>query len=469
MVWPFVGRTEQLDRIRRMFAEPRPGPVMVLGEPGVGRSTLLTEALARTPLAPGDSVLRVEPAGSAPFAALAGLLPAGFTGGVEDAADELARRHTGRLVIAVDDAHRADQESMLVLRQLRRTRDALLLVTAAGSGIPSGPDPLDCLRYEQGTRMLRLGPLTTDDVTRILTTVLGGPVRTATTAALHAATGGNPALLHSFVIDGRLADRMVSHDGMYQLAPTHLVGAPTGNFPGGFADHFITAVSDAWRELALDRADELCRLAAWHGHAGAVATTWASVLLLRGKAADGLRVLDDNNTGTSARVVITRAMLVGLGLRRVAEAEALLVDAARTDVAHRERLLACRAWLLAVTGSVSAAAIVCETVNPENDREATVFCRATMAARALAAARAHEAVSYLRRALAAAEGLRADLPWFPPYLTACLIDALLLAGRISEATAEATEFHAGQHGCGWNIAVAFDSLLTTRQSTHITR
>lgn len=465
MAWPFVGRNEQLDRIRRTFAEPRPGPVMVLGEPGVGRSTLLAEALARTPLAPGDTVLRVEPAGSAPFAALAGLLPAGFTGGVEDAADQLARRHTGRLVIAVDDAHRADQESMLVLRQLRRTRDALLLVTAAGSGIPSGPDPLDCLRYEQGTRMLRLGPLTTDDVTRILTTVLGGPVRAATTAALHAVTGGNPRLLHSFVIDGRLPDRMVAYDGIYQLAQAHQPGTPTGNFAG----NFITAVSDAWRELALDRADELCRLAAWHGHADAVATTWASVLLLRGKPADGLRVLDANNAGSSTRVVITRAMLVGLGLRRVAEAEALLVDAARTDVPHRERLLACRAWLLAVTGSVTAGAIMCETVNPENDREATVFCRATMAARALAAGRAHEAVSYLRRALASAEGLRADLPWFPPYLTACLIDALLLAGRISEATAEATQFHAGQHGCGWNIAVAFDSLLTTRQSTHLTQ
>jgi len=302
-------------------------------------------------------------------------------------------------------------------------------------------------------------------------------------------TGGNPALLHSFVIDGRLADRMVAHDGryqmapvlpvidgrladrmvahdgMYQLAPVHLTGLPTGDFTGDFS----TPVSTAWRELALDRADELCRLAAWHGHIGAVSATWASVLLLRGKAADGLRVLDANDAQTSARVVITRAMLVGLGLRQVAEAEALLVDAARTDVVHRERLLACRAWLLAVTGSVAAAAIVCETVNPENDREATVFCRATMAARALAAGRAHEAVSYLRRALAAAEGLRDDLPWFAPYLTACLIDALLLAGRISEATAEATEFHAGQHGCGWSIAVAFDSLLTTRQTTHITR
>jgi hypothetical protein len=141
------------------------------------------------------------------------------------------------------------------------------------------------------------------------------------------------------------------------------------------------------------------------------------------------------------------------------------VDSARADYAHRERLLACRAWLLAVTGSTAQAEMALEAVDPGQDREANVFCRAANGAVLLAGGQAHEAVSYLRRALAAAEGLRAEMPWFPPYLTACLIDALLLAGRISEATAEAAEFHASQRGCGWNVAVAFDSLLGARRAT----
>jgi hypothetical protein len=459
MSWPFVGRIEQLDRIRRMLTEVAPGPVMLLGEPGAGRSRLLAEALVRTPLSSGDIVLRVDPAGPAPFAALAGLLPAGFAAtDVAGAAGEITRRNPGRrLVIAADDAHRVDQESMLVLRHLHRTRGALLLVTAP-RGLPPGPDPLDCLRYEPDTGTVRLPPLSTDDVATIVAAVLGGPVRTATVAALHAATGGNPALLHGLVTEGRLADRMVAHDGRYQLAPVR-PGGVVGGLPGD--ERLVTAVAEAWRELALDRADELCRLAAWQGLAGSVATTWAAVLLLRGRPTDGLLVLDAHVTG-STLAVVTRALLVGLGLRRPVEAEALLVDAAATNVAHRERLLACRAWLLAVTGAAAEAAVACESVAPGEDREATVFCRATRAVVALSARRPHEAVSHLRRALAAADGLRASLPWFPPYLTACLIDALLLARRISEATAEAGEFHAGRRGCGWNIAVAFDSLLTNR-------
>ena len=156
-------------------------------------------------------------------------------------------------------------------------------------------------------------------------------------------------------------------------------------------------------------------------------------------------------------------MLLALGLRRVGDAEALLVDAARLDARHRERLLACRAWLLAVTGSVTKAAAACESMNPGEDREAAMFQRAALATVALSTERAREAVSHLRRALATADTLRAELPWFLPYLTAYLIDALLLAGRLSEATAEAAEFHAGKRGCGWNVAVAFDTLLATHR------
>jgi hypothetical protein len=482
MPWPFVGRTEQLDRIRTVFTESRPGPVMLFGPPGMGRSRLLTEALARAPLTQDDVVLRLEPAGPEPFSALRRLLPPGFIhssspdNDVTGAADEMAGRLSGRRpVIAFDDAHLADQHTMRVLRHLRGAHGALVLVTAAGSGaLPHGPDPLDCLRYDLGTRTLRLPPLSADEVSRILTGALGGPVRGSTAAAVHASTGGNPGLLHGMVVRDRLADAMVPHDGMHQLAPavnglpaprrsdpvpgsSRPPGHPAGEPVTG---HLTEAVGTAWRDLVLDQADELCRLAAWQGLGGLVAPVWAMVLMLRGQVAAGRQVLDTHaGADGSPRVVMTRAMVVGLGQRQVATADALLVDAARLDARHRERLLACRAWLLAVTGTSTAAP---DVVDPGEDREAALFCRAARAVTALNAGRAGEAVPHLRRALAAADGLRDELPWFPPYLTACLIDALLLAGRISEATAEAAEFHAGRRGCGWAVAVAFDSLLTTR-------
>ena len=474
MAWPFVGRTEQLDRIRTVFTESRPGPVMLFGPPGMGRSRLLTEVLARAPLSQDDVVLRLEPAGPEPFAALRRLLPSGFIhsgspdSDVTGAADEVAGRLSGRRpVIAFDDAHLADQHTMRVLRHLRSAHGALVLVTAAGTGaLPHGPDPLDCLRYDLGTRTLRLPPLSTGDVARILAGALGGPVRAATAAAVHAAAGGNPGLLHGMVVRDRLADALVPDDGLHHLAPA-TPGRDTGGQPPAHrAGELVTgqltgAVASAWRDLALDQADELCRLAAWQGLGGLVAPVWAMVLLLRGQVAAACQVLDTHaDADDSPRVVMTRAMIAGLGQRQVATADALLVDAARIDVLHRERLLACRAWLLAVTRTSTVAP---EVVDPGDDREAALFCRAALAAAALVEGRATEAVPHLRRALAAADGLRAELPWFPPYLTACLIDALLLAGRISEATAEATEFHAGRRGCGWSVAVAFDSLLTQRR------
>jgi hypothetical protein len=480
MAWPFVGRTEQLDRIRTVFTESRPGPVMLFGPPGMGRSRLLTEALGRAPLAENDVVLRLEPAGQKPFAALRGLLPPGFIhssspdNDVTGAADEIAGRLSGRRpVLAFDDAHLADPHSMRVLRHLRGAYGALVLVTAAGTGaLPHGPDPLDCLRYDLGTSTLRLPPLSPDDVSRILADALGGPVRSATAAAVHASTGGNPGLLHGMVVRDRLADALVPHDGVHQLAPavhvparrgepasappppSHLAGEPvTGNV--------TEAVATAWRELVLDQVDELCRLAAWQGLGGLVAPVWAMVLLLRGQVAASRQVLDTHaGTDDSPRVVMTRAMVAGLGQRQVAVADALLVDAAHLDTRHRERLLACRAWLLAVTGTSTAAP---DLADPGDDRETALFSRAAQAVAAQAAGRASEAVSHLRRALAVADCLRGELPWFAPYLTACLIDALLLAGRISEATAEAADFHAGRRGCGWSVAVAFDALLAKRQ------
>ncbi|WP_116201229.1 ATP-binding protein [Amycolatopsis circi] len=461
MPWPFVGRTEQLDRIRAVFAEPGPGPVLLVGPPGMGRSRLLVEALASAPLSRNDAVLRLEPAGPAPFASLRGLAPEGFrfTGSPDRAvatvAEEVAGRLPGkRLVLAFDDAHLADPYTVRVLRHLRNEHGARVLVTAEGSGaLPPGPDPLDCLRYDLGARTLRIPPLSADEVARILAETLGGPVRPATAAALHASTGGNPGLLHGMVIRDRLADDLVPLDGAHQLSPVFPAaqGCPAAEPVTGY---LTEAIASAWRRLSLDQTDELCRLAAWHGLAGVVAPVWATVLLLRGQVAAAGYVLDAHADGSS-RATIARAMVVGLGQRDVSAAATLLTDAAGLDAKHRVRLLACRAWLLAVTGTST----VFDEADPGDDREAALFSRA---AQAIAARRGASAVSHLRRSLAAAEGLRAEMPWFPPYLTACLIDALLLAGRISEATAEAAEFHSGQRGCGWNVAVAFDSLLTAQ-------
>jgi hypothetical protein len=105
-----------------------------------------------------------------------------------------------------------------------------------------------------------------------------------------------------------------------------------------------------------------------------------------------------------------------------------------------------------------------DRVAPGADREAYLF---TLAARAVVAAAGGEpntTVAHLRRALLCARISGDGQPWLMPYLTASMIDALVRAGRISEATTTAADFHFGRRGCGWRIAVAIADLLTAATS-----
>jgi hypothetical protein len=207
--------------------------------------------------------------------------------------------------------------------------------------------------------------------------------------------------------------------------------------------------------------DDLGQLAVWCSEGHRVAEPRAGVLLLRGRAEAGLRFLD--TLGQAAewepRLLLTKAMLLGLGLGRHREAGALLTGAAGRLPRSRDRLLSYLAWLLAVTGQPTDATRVVSELEPATDAEAVLFARAAEASVALSTGRPADAIPKLRRALIGAQGLPTELPWLPPYLTACLIDALLLAGRGNEATVAAAEFHAGRQDCGWPVAVALSRLI----------
>jgi MoxR-like ATPase len=60
MPWRFVGRTEQLKAVCRGLADSTAGPVIITGMPGMGRTTLIAQALSQT--GPSwDRILRVPP------------------------------------------------------------------------------------------------------------------------------------------------------------------------------------------------------------------------------------------------------------------------------------------------------------------------------------------------------------------------------------------------------------------------
>lgn len=459
MPWPFIGRAEQIADIRAAIASSCGGPLVLTGAPRIGRTSVLRAALAHIDER-HTSIVHLGPMGGrTPFAALANVLPAdlGARPGVEDITRALIAGARGRrLVVVADDAHLADQASMLVVRELHRRAGALLLISQPQGGAGTGrPDPLDCLRHEPGLRMLHLPPLRVDEVGAIAEGLLGGPVRPATVAALHAATEGNPGLLHDLLLDGGLAELLERTDGGWQLrrVPAGLTAEPGADT----LTRLREAARAAWRDLELDRADELCRLASWSGLGAEVAPMWAGVLLLTGRPEDGLDVLDAF-PADPRRTVLVRALLLALGHGRVDEALAVLTEAARAGATGSGCLLAKRAWLLAITGRTAAAEEALAGAEPRADREAYVYTLAARATLAMAAAEPNAAVAHLRRALLGAKAWQHELPWLAPYLTANLIDALLLSGRITEATTAAADFHAGQHGCGWRIAVRMADL-----------
>jgi hypothetical protein len=448
----------------------------------MGRTAVLSRALEHIE-SDQDYVLRVTPAGDAPLAALRPHLADDVADmavpgeAMRAAARALAAQCAGRrLVVALDDAHLFDHPTVLTLRTLCRQGDAVLLATClAGAGPDGRPDATESLRYEPGMQTIALPPLNLDEVTAALMGVVKGPVHPATAAAVHAVSGGNPRLLHELVVRRRLGESMAPRDGVWRMseAPYSLVRGPLGLEGGGppatgdpgDAERLVDAARQAWRELAVDRADELCRMAAWQGVGQQLAAVWANVLLLRGRVRDCMRFLDslpDSVVEVTPDLALVKAMTLAFGMGRPGAVDDFLLRATSHSIDLRDRLLAYRAWVLAMAGHVDKAIGAVDGVD-RSDRETAVFVHATRGAITLGRGRADEAVFHLRRALATAEGCPTTPPWMPPFLTANLIDAMLIAGRITEATTIANNFHGGEPGSGWDVAVTLSTLVSGRR------
>ncbi|MEU1289225.1 hypothetical protein [Kitasatospora sp. NPDC005856] len=455
----FTGRTEQLTTIATALGEAAPGPVIVTGEPGSGRSALLHRALELTDGA-RDAVVAVAPVTG----------PAAGPGRAAVVAATARARAAGRRpVLVLDDAHLAAPAVVRTLRDLHREYNAVILASA-----PAGvADNLDCLRYEPGLRLVRLGPLSEAEVGAMLRGPAGTPMRPATAAALHAATAGRPALLAELLAalhtGAATRDRDDSADPGGPWRPGELPDL-RGRLSEEGERQLTAALDRAWQGLALDRAAELTRLALAAGLTDAAAPVRAFLLLVAGRADEGLAFLDGLADGawqgrTGQRLVLTRALLLALGLRQTGRAGEALASAVEDGTLSAPRAAAYRAWLQAVTGDLHGAAWTLDGFQADDDPQTTLFARAALAAVALGTERPAQAVFDLRRAVIAAGQVRAELPWLEPLLTASMIDAALLAGRISEAMTLSAEFHAAAEGRDWDAAVALLSVLNTPAPT----
>jgi DNA-binding CsgD family transcriptional regulator len=140
------------------------------------------------------------------------------------------------LLVAVDDAQWADAASIRWLSYLAgRLEDLPVLVIVARWPQTSGPPTpdLDALTSDRSADPLRITELTLDGVGAVATELLGHAVDPTVQRSLHTRTGGNPFLVHEFVVTGC--------EGTDPAVPTGIVR---------FASSRVAALSSQSRALA---------------------------------------------------------------------------------------------------------------------------------------------------------------------------------------------------------------------------
>src|ERR1700733_6335197 len=141
-IWTFAGRAEELETLLGMLAGQRSRGVVLAGSPGVGKTRLATEFLARAAGRPRIATGHITASRSTtpvPLGAVASLLPADAY--PESQAESRARmlriaaealvRDVGdrRLVVLVDDAHLLDDTSATLIYQLVVSNAAFVVAT----------------------------------------------------------------------------------------------------------------------------------------------------------------------------------------------------------------------------------------------------------------------------------------------------------------------------------------------------
>jgi AAA ATPase-like protein/transcriptional activator len=230
----FVGRRPEFARLRAAVAgldAGDGGSLWLEGEPGIGKSGLLTEGLRGTPgcgWGVGDELAQRMPM-SVLLECLTGAAPddmrdavhrlrvaAGEDGDVTDQAVALVREACARgpRVLVADDLQWADEATLLAWRSLHQlTRHLPLLLIAACRPAPRHR-ALGLLRrslVEQGAELIALGPLPeggAHDLVRRLAPAL--PAEAA--ARLVADAAGNPYYLRHLIT--------ASEDGGTELTPS---------------------------------------------------------------------------------------------------------------------------------------------------------------------------------------------------------------------------------------------------------
>jgi DNA-binding CsgD family transcriptional regulator len=206
-VWERQPATEAIGLLLEGVRSECGGALFLVGDAGLGKSALLGDAERRA----GTGVEVVRAAASpvesgVPFALVSQVLDGlGIAEPLRDgtAADHLhrvrawLRRYDRPLLVAVDDLHWADRDSLLVLSFLARRLAALPvgLVATLRSWPPEAFDVVAGLEHDGHARSVSLPPLTEAGAAALLADHVGRALPASVVHTAHVLTAGNPLLL----------------------------------------------------------------------------------------------------------------------------------------------------------------------------------------------------------------------------------------------------------------------------------
>ncbi|MFJ3305026.1 LuxR C-terminal-related transcriptional regulator [Streptomyces sp. NPDC086549] len=183
--WPFTGREDELELIRRSLTAGRHG-IVVTGPAGFGKTRLVTEAVRGTDAA---RVTGTPESRGLPFAAFAHLLPESVS------LHRAVRILSGVRLLVVDDAHLLDEASAALVHQLAVHGHTRLVVVAA-DGVPV-PGAVSRLWTGELLPRLALEPLPREETAQLL--ARGAALEPLTVNRLHRVCGGDLRLMRELL------------------------------------------------------------------------------------------------------------------------------------------------------------------------------------------------------------------------------------------------------------------------------
>lgn len=221
--WHILDRPAQDRVIRTALSDEESGGVVVVGAAGLGKTTLARAVTATLPAATVHWVACTDSSRSIPLGAFAQWVgdsaadnPAG-----QIAAARRALLADGNVVVGVDDAHLLDPLSATLLHNIATDRSARIVATVRNT--EPVPEILMSLWKDGYLQWLEVQPLTRQETTTLLTSVLSGTVEELSADFIWESSEGNPLFLRHLVGGALEAGTLRKADGVWQLrGPTQV-------------------------------------------------------------------------------------------------------------------------------------------------------------------------------------------------------------------------------------------------------